>query len=483
MALEPLELPGLPLEIFLLVCSHLSPTEARSLRLCCKHLAYIGACHLFREIVVHLYKPSLANLRALADHPIISKNIKTLFYEAGSLVFNNGDPYDDLVHPEDSFSPSDYWDYWCTTEISRDRQRVYDSKNNWLPSGAFEHDPITYGDLKENYGQYVDAVRNQAQISWDGEDFSLFEEVIPKLEGLKEIIVNHGRPDHPSPYDCFFKQPGSQVNSRQLQAVLFGLSGTEIQLHSLCAMRLSSNIINAPFFNQMAISCKELKAISLDFRTRVNWVDEFYIPTYPLCIQDTRRMVDTGVIRLFLTQLSNLERLSLGFDPESPRWLLVNEMYPASLRSLVPPTFLWKNLREVQLSYVETQRQELFNFFERHRSTLKVVRLNHCKLTTTSWIKLLWQMKGALDLGDICISGRLLGQFESEEDHTGFEYDPHTPVRQDWWLGVPKTTTQDSSLTDDITAWFLHDAPFPLVPGVQRRHQHPSLYLPDDESP
>ncbi|OTA93569.1 hypothetical protein M434DRAFT_11514 [Hypoxylon sp. CO27-5] len=449
--------------------SFLPPWEARSLRLCCKDLAHIGACHCFKEIVFHLYKPDFERLRALADHPIISNHITALFYEAGSLVINGVNPYLD-VNPEPAEAYLDEDEYRFETKDIGNRRRVHNCEENWLPRGAFDNLPITKEDLEGNYNQYLRAVDHQAQILWNREDYRLFEEVLPKLKGLEEIVVNHSIPVHPSPYDCFFAQPGSEMGAKQLQAVVHGLQGSELQLRSLCSRLIPPTLINARLFNQIARSCKGLTSLSLDFASEdyTDYSDEIHIHT-----EHTRRMIDTQIIQDCLKELLSLEYLSITF--EAPRKLY----FLSSLRGLIAPGFIWKNLREIQLSFIETEREELFNFFELHRSTLKVIRLHHCKLTTTSWVKLLWQMKGALDLNDICISGRVMGRLESGESYPDLKQLYDNYGYQIWWFGSPDNPAK-SSVTAGITAWFLHDAPFPLVSGIQ--YDTASDDEPDDDS-
>ncbi|KAI0152092.1 hypothetical protein F4776DRAFT_669915 [Hypoxylon sp. NC0597] len=214
-------------------------------------------------------------------------------------------------------------------------------------------------DLKENHNQYQLAVEHQAQILWHREDYRLFEEVLPKLKGLKEIIVNHSIPEHPSPYDCFFVQPGSEMGAKQLRAVIHGLRGSEVQLHSLRSTLIPPVLINAPLFNQLARSCKGLKSLSLNFASE-DYTD--YTSEIPIHGTHTRRMIDTQIIQDCIKELSSLEYLSITFEKPTEK------CYPVSLRGLIAPGFLWKSLREIQLSFVETEREELFNFFKQHQS-------------------------------------------------------------------------------------------------------------------
>ncbi|KAI0481366.1 hypothetical protein GGR56DRAFT_316430 [Xylariaceae sp. FL0804] len=61
--------------------TYLTPSEARQARLCCKRFALEGACHGFNRIIVSQCSADFVKLRAIADHPVISKVVKTLVYK------------------------------------------------------------------------------------------------------------------------------------------------------------------------------------------------------------------------------------------------------------------------------------------------------------------------------------------------------------------------------------------------------------------
>ncbi|KAI1137822.1 hypothetical protein F5Y05DRAFT_386496 [Hypoxylon sp. FL0543] len=480
MEAERVNILALPAEIFVKVCSHLTPSEGRGLRLCCKELAFKGAHHCFQEIVFHLYRPDFDRLRALANHPIIGKNIKSLYYEAASIIDHGTDPYLDVVDPRNpEFDPYlDLDTYLWRSENPSFRRRVKRSKENWLPNGAFDHNPIRDQDIAENYHQYKLAVDQQMQILWNREDFALFEEIIPRLTGLKKITVNQGPPEHRSPYDCFFKAIGSHTGPKQLRSVIHGLRGTNIQLHGLCSKSLPVTLINAPLFNQIAMCCKELRSISLNIPGED--LSDWDTGENQILYRDTRRIIDTQIIPECLKGLSKLEVISVTFGVQEARHL--PNRYPGSLRGLIPLGYLWRSLRQVELAFVETERHDLCNLFEMHERTMKVIRLHCCKLTSTSWLRLLHQMKRRLRLSDVCISGRVVGQFEAGEDSNGYLPANNDDDVQNWWLGNPETMTPGPSLTADLTAWFLHNAPCPLVPGIQDNAQPEDDQSEDEES-
>ncbi|KAI1099387.1 hypothetical protein F4804DRAFT_322068 [Jackrogersella minutella] len=441
-----------PPEIFLGVCSYLEPSEVRSLRLCCKALANIGACCGFRCIVFHLHKPDFDKLLSIARHPIISKNVDTLIYEIANLVqMGRNPPY---------YSPEHYE---RLTMIRSLRRKVKRSEPNWIPDGVLDTIPITpipFEHLQENYNRYKNAVKEQHHILSTKADLDLLEDVIPKLTGLKKIIVNDGysiSQIRQSPFDAFFAQ-AEPVNMQSLQAIMHGLSCSKIQLHSFEANQLHPSLINALFFAQITTSCKGLKSISLDFTGEDAYINRDDAPF----ILNTLQLVNHGALPKLLGSLPSLKHLCIIFDN-----VIRGLVHPYPFHSVVSPKSRWRNLREIRLDRIQAERPELSAFFELHRLTLERIHLHECALATTSWIKLLWQMKRTLKLKEIWITGDALGRFEEGEDCTHFNQNPDDTI-QCWAFGWPWSDRW--CLAMDVANWFLLGTPCPLNPAEYWMH-------------
>ncbi|KAI0002799.1 hypothetical protein F4779DRAFT_602821 [Xylariaceae sp. FL0662B] len=444
-----------PPEVLHLICSYFSPSEARSLRLCCKTFADIGACYGFGTITFYLCRADFKKLHAIAQHPIISKHVKSLIYNAAMLE----EPAKTLEQYIDKTRSVVY------------RRQVEMCDKNWLPDSALLQEPydryscapISAGDIQENYSHYMSMIRDQRRILSTKQDFLLLKEAIPKLTNLQSIMLTNGDwyldpTNIPSPFDAFFcysLYSHEPHGVRQMEAIFHGLADSGIQLHSLYAGTLDICLIRPTFFDQILATCSHLKSIDLAFDT----ID----PEVTLGADETRLIVaarestDTGIIATFLRKLPDLVKLSIGFTAAEDMGMT----YPASLSNIISPGFKWRQLHHLSLAAVETERHELLAFFILHQPTLKTVFMRDCRLISTSWTRLLKQMKWILKLKDIRLSGRIQGKVEVEDD-----YSVPTVVGETeecWWLGDPEID-HEPVLPAKLSAWFLHDdEPYPLT--------------------
>ncbi|KAI1460419.1 hypothetical protein F4805DRAFT_417435 [Annulohypoxylon moriforme] len=399
-----------PPEVFLRLCSFLSPSDARSLRLCCKALAKTGACYGFRNIHLWLCKPDFEMLRALSCHPIISKNIKKLTYHTPTLIYPDG-----LYHPLHEFIR--------LSMLGRPLPHYF--------VAATEN-------ILEKYRRYEITAQEQLQIVDEKEDVALFEEVLPKLTCLEEITIDvkpYGSPPH-----MVFADLREQQIEQHAQALMHGLSNSGLRLRSLEVMSLVPSAINATFLQQILPACKYLKSIDITFypHNSVCRVDsetwEVYLP-------------GDDLLEHFFKDLRSLECIRVqGFG--------------IHLRHIVHPDAKWNNLREVELNVINTERHELVAFFERHRLTLEIVTMEECILATTSVKILLFQMKEVLKLKELHLHGAWNGRFEDGEDRSGFT---NSSATQGWQFGE---ATDRHCLGMKVADWFLHDAPCPLQPDL-----------------
>ncbi|KAI1503773.1 hypothetical protein F5X99DRAFT_417045 [Biscogniauxia marginata] len=449
----------LPPELVHQIFSHLSPSDARSLRLCCKALANIGAHWGFRTISFYLCRADFKKLYEVAHHPIIRNHVKSLVYHAANL--------------EEPVKTLD--EYIEETKSSFSRRRVESCAENWLPAGvllkehpqnctAYDLDPISPADISENYAQYVRAMEEQRRILSTKQDFILLKEVIPKLTQLQTIFISNDGwqsiPHDSSPFDPFFVCSGSSHQphgARQTAAVLHGLKDSGVALASFGAGTIDVSLVNQSFLDEILEACNGLKSIDLIFDTIDIEAPMLALNTTAI-VDRARHQTETGIIAEFLKAIPSLTDISIGFTMASEMPL----RYPSTLSNIITDGFKWKNLRRIRLFAIESERQDLMAFFELHKETLRSVELRDCRLITTSWTRLLRQMKNMLRLDHISLTDLIYGMVESEED-----YPPALPppdagsTRECWWLGDPSIES-GPCLANDLASWYLHDGPFPL---------------------
>ncbi|CAJ2513150.1 Uu.00g012690.m01.CDS01 [Anthostomella pinea] len=458
-----------PPEVLHLIFSHLPSSEARSVRRCSKTFADIGAYHGFKKISLFLCRADFMKLGAVADHPIISKSVKTLVYNAANLM-------------EPALTLGEYIE---RTSSPAFRPQVEITEPNWLPETALlkerlrtfafstfsERERISAEDIAENYAQYLKAVHEQRRILATKEDFVLFKDTLPKLTTLRSIVVfNHawytGDTTPKSPFDAFFCYSlisHEPHGARQTEAILHGIRDSGIELDHFKAGVLDLGLIGRPFFDGIRESCRKLR--------RINLVFDVVDPVFDDGPEDTgryvrraREKVDTGVIAHFLKSIPSLSEIYIGFSM-SKGSVTMRAGYPADLPRVLVPGFRWHELQRIGLVGIETERQDMMAFFELHKDTLRSVTLRNCQLISTSWTRLFRQMKNSLKLEDFHVSGKLRGLPEAEEDYPGEDIDINDegPGASNEWFWLGDLATEKDSLARDLSSWFLRDSAYPLT--------------------
>ena len=74
----------------------------------------------------------------------------------------------------------------------------------------------------------------------------------------------------------------------------------------------------------------------------------------------------------------------------------------------------WKELEHVCLEKIDADADELIQFFQRHKRTLKRVHLEDLRLIDGSWIDVLEAMEKVLSLEDVWIYGQLMAEEQVE---------------------------------------------------------------------
>ncbi|KAK3312525.1 hypothetical protein B0H66DRAFT_596060 [Apodospora peruviana] len=155
-------LPRLPPEIWNHVCFFLGRSDLISFRCACKAFADIGIPFALPKIVVYLHQSDFEHLRAIADHPVKAKYVKSITYIPHT-----------LRSPKPSF-PSYLESY---------KHNV--SADHWLddlpPESAHRQTSIL---TSSAYLQQEDILSNDL-------DFAMFADTLPRFTGLEYVKVSN----------------------------------------------------------------------------------------------------------------------------------------------------------------------------------------------------------------------------------------------------------------------------------------------------
>lgn len=448
MASTAFPLNRLPIEIIHMVFEQLTrgyqQRDIACLRLVCKRFADIGNYHLLSEVHLFFKSSQFEQLRQISEHPTISKKVNTLFYEADTMEgYGSMQVWKENICVPGwykNLSPGDLHPPPPTASEREQRAYKRDLKKTM-------HGPkFTHSDrlLTRAYDIFQGYLADQESIRAQDYNVKMLQDAMMKMPNLKtiemstECCLNSGRSTRmeqafkdglSAPYGDRSTAEGCGVG--QLRSLLLAADVAGLELETLSAGNLDWRFFMDP-------SKQNLGALSADNMDNVDWslfMDsskqnpevlrkmqravrslrtlKLYISTsseydYDMYFDDLSHVMvpecakylhETSHLKDFITASPDLERLDINFDCDDP-------YPPASLCDSVG-TFKWHALRVAAFAYISADEDCLVQFFARHASTLRKIRLDTILLTTGSWAPLIQRARKVLKLEKAVLSGKL----------------------------------------------------------------------------
>jgi hypothetical protein len=432
-------------ELLHMVCGHLQYWDVPAFRLINRDCASVGLEYLVPSVEIHLHRNSFkahsfSRLRDISSHPVMSKNVRKLYYD---------------FHAVDS--PMKDFASWKAGAIGA----LKDPNASRLNSQMFENIPVrTRREFELCYSWYQIIMREQAYYLDENMDFHVLRHAIPNLTNLKKIIINtydqlyrSDLYDRIGPWHYTLGEfPHNEIKPpgvRQLDSLLLAVASSKIKLRKLRAGLLSWSWFCSPLFvsqrDQITRACESLTSLHLVMSCLG---DQHHGEQAPECYQFLSK---SGAIRSFLAKLRHLESLKLKFDRTN---IWGGRRFPARLSHLIEDGFVWPKLKKLELGGFQTSEPRLFRLLEAHASTLRVFGLQvEVQLDAGgSWYSLLHGMKSMLKLEETRIHGTL----ETRPSVNNFGEHWHVSDRQyEYRLG--------NIWAGELEDYLVRGGPFPLT--------------------
>ncbi|KAI1424590.1 hypothetical protein F5Y12DRAFT_715166 [Xylaria sp. FL1777] len=405
---------NIPIELIFAVCELLKVGDILNFRLVNKLFADVGATYMLHDVTFYLHREDLERLTAISLHPILSKHVTSLTYYAETL-----------------YSPKVSW-----REFAQDHKRM-----RW--NSRLKNMNLTPAQLMAEYKKYSDAVEEQDVLIEAEKDLRLFKRVLPRFSQLKSLTVSTGDQYYGLPYDTERKRPLSEFveklymsdthpeGKRPLDALLRANARSPCPLTSLCAGTLHWRFFKRSErqLTRMFQPLANLTSISLNIS--VDPVDERVYDGHSL--RKCQRLLAKGAIRNILQYMPQLEYiyieiLSLEYDDIGKG---------ARLRDIIEPGFHWPNLKDLILGGISGDRKEIMNVLLLHKDKLRKLCLRDVTLVSTSWRRLLPDIRKRLCLQEACICGDIYGKREDGvETQDSSDSPADAPDLEHWSLSV-----------------------------------------------
>ncbi|KAI2632744.1 hypothetical protein GGS21DRAFT_521061 [Xylaria nigripes] len=379
----------LPVEILHLICSQLSVRDVANFRLVNNLLAAIGAAYMLPAVTFRISPAEIDRLKAISLHPIFSKYVRSITY--GTETF----------HPSQMNAVN--------------MTRYFDSPavalSNLHALTPYQY-TAAYDEYYDNYGQQAEPFPVEINAT------DLFREILPRFPNLNAFTVMVGdffdkirylRRERShfagSPRGYTFS-PIYAEDKHPLQMLLMA------NAHAPRAVKsLHMGSVHWQFFGQneqnllrMFQPLANLTSIELNIAIHSN----DGLDTVDL-VMGCRNVLSRGSIRKILTSMPQLQFLCVDIED------LIDPYFEkgAWLKDVIEPGFHWPNLRELALGGMMADRTEIMDVLMQHKNTLQKLCLRNITLSSTSWWKLLPDIRRNLYLQDVCICGILHGKYEN----------------------------------------------------------------------
>ncbi|KAK5633930.1 hypothetical protein RRF57_009644 [Xylaria bambusicola] len=395
---HPTMMENIPPEIIYVVCSFLDVENILNFRLVGRLFADIGAAYMLPDVSFNLHREDLNRLSAISLHPVLSKHVRSLTYFAEII---------DL--------PKASWIEFVQNHQGRMRWNgMLRRQNNKTPS-----------QLTSEYKRYSEAIDEQENLIEGEWDLRVLEEVLPRFPNLKTLHMSATEPFYERCNHGQMKRPLSEF----LQKGYVGSAHPEgkrtldtllrANAHAPCAITtLQITMVHWKFFKRSERELSRLfkplaNLTSIMLSISIESLDERMYDG--LSLGKCQRVFAKGSLRKILRRMPQLRLLHL----EMRNSICEQPERGVQLHDIIEPGFHWPDLEEIALHGVAGDRVEFMDLFSRHKNKLRKLRLSDVTLTSTSWRKLLPDIRRKLHLDVVCICGNIYGRREDEDDPPG----------------------------------------------------------------
>ena len=394
------------------MCGFLQPTEIANFRLLHREIATIGIQYIVSELIMLLKEESFQKLESVSKHPVISKYVRSIFWEAGSLPS----------------VPRCVWEDMIRSNMNRlvSKEPLLGTYGN--PLETFQKSPhrqCSKAQLDKAFAKYNAYFLEQERIRTSCDYTERMANAMGRLPRLRELSVSTDyswsgfgnrlvRERKAFGAGLCRLSEGFGLNSpwgtTQARCLLLGAHRAGVQLD-----KFQCSCVDWTLLKQSEEAFAALKSAIISVRH----LDLLFTFDQDDSVLMCAGFFVSGRLQDFVTSAPLLNSLSIQFEWGENRC-------PTDLNS-VAGHFIWSQLRVVHLEGIKATHDELLRFLSRHANILKVLNLGNIHLTDGEWSSTFQKMRLTLKLLELDLSGC---------------FDGHDDSGQSWFLTDKKNNTK-----------------------------------------
>ena len=437
----------LPPEIASLICHSIHTRDVLNLRLVSTFWNNVATPFFPRHISIVFKPESFRRLLDISRHPVISKQITSLYYEPNTLrqYVKQGDWEAPFI--DDSYFQS--FEAVPPPDASERRLRAYRrniAKISERPTHSYSRSQLSKG-----YKEYTRMHAEQEDLRNKGYGLKEFSDAMSRLPNLSKVCMNHGW--------GIYQRPEGARNAFATGLTNAGTDycGIPFMLSLLRAVHeagiklvtLQLGDVDWKFLKQshetlecMKNTLRYLTTLKLAVSTGMDESGNEIGVEIPIC---RKYLCNNKRLAEFLAAAPALKDLAITFDWYEP-------FCPAELNQIFGDT-VWPCLESIALENIDATFDHWVYFFEQHASTLKHVTIKTIVLLDGTWVHALEKMSKILNLKSVYARGDLIGKNPPQ----------HWDLEPDIWAEYSDFRSQKNQASKTIQNYLIESESCPLL--------------------
>lgn len=391
----------LPPEIASSICYHINDEDVPKLRLVSNFWNNIATTFLPKDVNLVFRPDSFQRLLNISRHPVISKQITSLYYEPNTLnEYITQESWERNI-----IDPIQKEDIGARPAPDASERTLRAWRRNITKILKRPHHNYSRSYLKKAYREYTRIYAEQEDLRSRDYGFKDFADAMSRLPKLSQICMNYEWAICERLTNAKNAFAAGLINSGGdycgipfMRSLLLAVHAAGVELGTLQLgsvdwkfLQLSDEILES-----MKSTLRHLTILELVISTGMDG-NEMGVE-----IRDCRKYLRKNKLAKFLAAAPNLKDLTIGFDWNRP-------YSPAELNQIVGTT-TWPCLESIALENVDAAPENLNRFFGQHASTLKHVGMKTIRLLAGTWIETLENTSKTLNLKSAYVRGDILGE-------------------------------------------------------------------------
>ncbi|KAF2124629.1 hypothetical protein P153DRAFT_360833 [Dothidotthia symphoricarpi CBS 119687] len=404
----------LPPELHYEVCEYLSLEDIRRYRLVNKTFSHVGAAKLFRQLTFHASDESLNQVCAVAAHPVLRKQVKSLIWDANLWdIGTYGSSFEEFRNYTSDHSRSGL------QEMEHKLARQLNVSRDQL---VLEHQSEVESEVQRHYGLYQARRIDEQRVLRERLTAICLRPILRRFLGMEKISIHNGDyykwcpkrwPDYYWGGDHVLPETkATELLARGEGAWQDNLgSGLPVwhpfehsiiavghQLKELVVDHLSWKTFQSEFrVSMLARHCPGLVSLKLAVAVEAGYGTKIEVNNSGQC----RSIMKNGQLAGFIAGLSKLQVLEIRFPYYARTYVAAVE-----LSDIIPAD--QTGLRRLVLERFETSEAHISKLLRSNRKTLKDLSLQDIYLNPRgSWTRIFKMIRNRLSLTSAQFDGVL----------------------------------------------------------------------------